>query len=392
MTRAPASTPVPAAAPPSVKGRCPGAHAPMMAGDGLIVRIRPRSGRLEAGAVLGLCALAERFGKGAMELTNRANLQIRGVAPEAHEALLLGLEDLGLLDPDADVERRRNLIVDPFAPLGGLSHRLAQALTEALPRLPALPPKIGFAVDAGPAPRLRDASADLRFETGPGGLILRADGAAGGRPVTEAQAVPALIDMAEWLAERLSPEARRMAQVQAIRPLPAVWTRATAPRPAPRPSPGPNAIGFMLGAPFGRLPAKALATLMRDSGAPALRLTPWRLFLLEGAAEPPRASVLSTESPFLAEDSALLRVHACPGAPFCGSAGVETRALAARLAPRMKGSLHVSGCAKGCAKASPSDVTLVGRDGAFDLVRGGRAGDAPSLRGLSPDALLDAFS
>ena len=27
---------------PQVKGWCPGAHRPMMSGDGLVVRIRPR--------------------------------------------------------------------------------------------------------------------------------------------------------------------------------------------------------------------------------------------------------------------------------------------------------------------------------------------------------------
>ncbi|MEM1316028.1 MAG: cobalamin biosynthesis protein CobG, partial [Pseudomonadota bacterium] len=332
------------AVPPRVKGRCPGAHRPMASGDGLIVRIRPRIGRLEAEAALGLCDLAERFGSGMLDLTNRANVQIRGVRPHDHAALLAELEDLGLLDADADVEARRNLLVDPFAPSGGLAHRLAEALTEALPRLPALPAKIGYAIDVGPAPRLQDASADLRLERGAGGLMLRADGAAFGRPVTEAEAVPAIQEMADWLAAHLSSDARRMAAVQARVSLPAAWTTVAAPPPAPRPAPGPCQAGVLLGAPFGRVPAADLRRLLHASGAPAIRLTPWRLFLLEGVASAPASS-------FIAEaDSPLLAADACPGAPFCESASVETRGLARRLAPLLGGSLHVSGCAKGCAR------------------------------------------
>ncbi|MEL6888251.1 MAG: hypothetical protein AAFO86_06030, partial [Pseudomonadota bacterium] len=43
----------------TVKGWCPGAYRPMMSGDGLIVRIRPRLGRLDSTQVLGLCGLSQ---------------------------------------------------------------------------------------------------------------------------------------------------------------------------------------------------------------------------------------------------------------------------------------------------------------------------------------------
>ncbi len=53
--------------------------------------------------------------------------------------------------------------------------------------------------------------------------------------------------------------------------------------------------------------------------------------------------------------------------------------------------LHVSGCAKGCAHAGPAALTLVGRDGRYDLVRNGRAGDAPTLTGLSVEQIVAAL-
>lgn len=66
------------------------------------------------------------------------------------------------------------------------------------------------------------------------------------------------------------------------------------------------------------------------------------------------------------------------------------RALAPALetvAPDARRSLHVSGCTKGCARARAADITLVGRNGKFDLVRDGCAWDTPSQTGLSPEAL-----
>ena len=105
------------------------------------------------------------------------------------------------------------------------------------------------------------------------------------------------------------------------------------------------------------------------------------MFLLEGgAAIPAPAFVTDGADPLLTTD-------ACSGAPFCPQAQAETRAIARALAPRVSGSLHVSGCAKGCARMGAADLTLVGRDGRFDLVKHGRAGDEPLQRGLDPETL-----
>jgi precorrin-3B synthase len=63
---------------------------------------------------------------------------------------------------------------------------------------------------------------------------------------------------------------------------------------------------------------------------------------------------------------------------------VPTRADAALLAAiGVAGTLHVSGCAKGCAHPATADITLVGEAGRYALVRGGRAGDPPSHGGLT---------
>ncbi len=377
---APAGRPLPAPAEAgAVRGWCPGAWRPMLAGDGLIVRVRPVAGRLTRAQLAGLAALAHRFGSGLLDLTRRANLQIRGIAEADHPALLSGLADLGLLDPDPAAEARRNLIVEPFWQPGCPTDRLAQALLAALPDLPDLPAKVGFAVDAGPVPHLRDAPADIRIERCAAGLIVRADGAATGRAVAEAAAVEAVIDLARWFAAARGDE-RRMAPLLVREPLPARFG-GTAPAPAaPRPDPGPTPLGALAGIAFGRIAAEALARAA--TGAAAIRLTPWRMVLFEGRATCPAGLIATAADPLLGAD-------ACPGAPACAAATVETRDLARHLAGRVAGSLHVSGCAKGCARSSAADVTLVGRNGRFDLVRDGRAGDTPVRRGLTPADLSD---
>jgi precorrin-3B synthase len=88
-------------------------------------------------------------------------------------------------------------------------------------------------------------------------------------------------------------------------------------------------------------------------------------------------------------DDPRLRVAACPGAPACAQGLRPVRADAndwAALLPKADGViLHVSGCAKGCARPAPVAVTLTATATGYDLILAGSAGD-PSVRcGLSSD-------
>lgn len=360
------------------KGWCPGAHRPMPSGDGLILRVRPRLARLTAAQALGLCAAAARHGSGIVELTSRANIQIRGVREAAFPPLLEALDALGLLDADAGAEARRNVVVAPLWRDGDATARIAADLLAGLGDLPPLPAKFGFAVDAGAGPMLAAVGADVRVERGAsGGLIVRADGAALGRPVTEAGAGEAALALARWFAGNGGMAAGRMARLggpQGCEP-PAAPLAAVVP--------GQTPLGPALGGPFGQVEAGALAAAVRGSGAAAVRVTPWRSVVLEGGAPVAAPPGLIDRA-----DAALLAVDACAGAPFCAAATVETRGLALALAGRVAGRLHVSGCAKGCARALPADFVLVGRGGRYDLVLGGRAGDAPVATGLTAEAVL----
>ncbi|MEI4263509.1 cobalamin biosynthesis protein CobG [Roseovarius sp. D0-M9] len=367
---------------PMVKGWCPGAFRPMMAADGLVVRVRPRLARLSVPEALGLCDLAEQFGHGYLDLTNRANVQIRGVSERDHDALFQSLSALGLLDVNPALEERRNILMTPFGQNGDASHRIAQELLARLGELPELPAKVGYAVDCGVAPTLTSSSADIRIERGVHGLILRADGSAKGRLVSEADAIDALLEMASWLAARITPARRRMVRVLAEVSLPPKWCNARSLAPAAPPRIGAQQGGALIGAAFGHVDAAALRQLIAEQSLPAIRITPWRMLYLEGGSMPDTPAFVTNPA------DPLMRVDACPGAPFCTSASVETRHLARELAPHMSGTLHVSGCAKGCARQRSADVTLIGRNGHFDIVRGGGVEDSPEQIGQSPEDIL----
>ena len=72
---------------PEIKGWCPGALRPMQSGDGLVVRIRPPLGRLTPAQALAIATAAQTHGNGIIDLSARANLQLRGVTDGSHPAL-----------------------------------------------------------------------------------------------------------------------------------------------------------------------------------------------------------------------------------------------------------------------------------------------------------------
>lgn len=374
---------------PDIKGWCPGALRPMLSGDGLVVRLRPRLARLETEQALGIAALALRHGKGVIELSARANLQLRGIGEAEHPAMIEGLRALGMVDRDAALEARRNIIVQPFWPAGDALPRLAERLETALaaPDAPALPGKFGFALDIGPSPVLADISADIRLERDAAGrLVCRADGEANARIVSEAEAVPAMVDLARWfLASGGAPSGRgRMRRHLASgAALPPAYRNVVCGPAAPfRPVPGLVPEGVLVGLAFGQMDAATLAALGRLG---PLRLTPWRMLLIEGAGTMPDLPGLITQG-----DDPLMRVVACTGAPGCLQAMQETRGPARTLARFVPegGLLHVSGCAKGCAHPGPAPLTLVGTAAGFDFIRNGNAAASPAVKGLAADPAM----
>ena len=369
---------------PVIRGWCPGALRPMLSGDGWVVRLRVPMGRLSEDQARGVAALARAHGNGLIDLSSRANLQLRGVTEAGHTPLIHGLRALGLVDDSAETEARRNLTITPFWQAGDATERLAIDLTQALVwDAPDLPGKFGFAADTGPSPVLQTTPADIRLERDTaGGLILRADGMALGLPVGEATAVAQAMALARWFVASggMRDGRGRMAGLIAAGVRPDGHTVAPA-QPALPPLPGDIAGGTLVALAFGQIEAGTLA-LLADHGP--IRLTPWRMLLVEGATNLPMIPGLIRDA-----DDPLLSVIACTGAPGCPQAFGSTRDIARQLAPHLQGRLlHVSGCAKGCAHPRSADVTLTATGAGFDLIRGGIACAPPVRTGLTRDALF----
>lgn len=349
----------------TVQGWCPGALRPMMSGDGLVVRIRPRLARLTAAQAQGIADAALRHGNGLIDLSARANIQLRGIRPDTHAALLADLDDLGLIDPDEATEAHRNIVVTPFWTEGDGTADVVALLTEILqsPTYANLPSKFGFAV--GPAAILDGVAADIRISPSGAGWLVRPDGCDRGAVGDVAGLVTRLLDW--FLASGGVQNGRgRMGGLKAT--LPADFISAPPVDPTTQ-RPGPHPLGTLVALEFGQIHATLLATLATTP----LRITPWRMLLVEGATPAHPALITAPDDP-------RLRVTACTGAPGCPQALQPTRDLARTLATQVPPGhhLHVSGCAKGCAHPKPADICLVATATGFDLIPNGRAHDTPS--------------
>ncbi|MFN3822881.1 MAG: precorrin-3B synthase [Pseudorhodobacter sp.] len=377
---------------PEIRGWCPGALRPMLSGDGLVVRIRPRGGRLSGVQVQGIARLAADFGNGLVDLSSRANLQLRGVTETTLPEVQQGLAGLGLLDETPEAEARRNIVVTPFWTEADPTQDAAEALAQALaaPDAPLLPGKFGFALDCGPRPVLRHTPADIRIERGANGrMLVRPDGAMTGAEADLDDLPMLAMILARWFVASggvSGGRGRMAALLQSGQALPQRFreARASVMPPPPPPPPGPTRTGYLMGFAFGQLRAEVLEQL---GSLGALRLTPWRMVLVEGLASPPRI-----ESLILRADDPLLRVVACTGAPGCPQGLQPTRALARTLAAHVPegGVLHVSGCAKGCAHPGPAAHVLIATATGFLPLQEARASDisATTAPALPPHALI----
>jgi len=72
---------------PAIKGWCPTLLAPMPSGDGWLARVKLASAKLSAAAAGIIAGAARRHGNGHIDLTTRANFQIRGLTPRSAERL-----------------------------------------------------------------------------------------------------------------------------------------------------------------------------------------------------------------------------------------------------------------------------------------------------------------
>jgi precorrin-3B synthase len=375
----------------------------MASDDGLLARVKPRVGGLTSAQARSVAAAAAAHGSGRIEVTNRANLQIRGLSAASAPLFAQAMVDAGLASPDPASERRRNILlsIDADDSATAMAMEIEQWL-ESDASLAALPGKFGFGVGTVDG---HEPAADIRVRFDAGMPALSIAGAELRAPSEQPlAAVRALTHAFLRLSGAMTPVPGRMKSLVAAVGAPAVLAEAglrvgVYDPPAGLPSPAPAVSGvFSLGLPFGAADAellRAAANLAERFGNGRIRTTSSRALALMDVREDTSelASVASQAGFIVRADDPRLNMVACAGRPACPNAAADVRAAAGRLAEvwRESGSsvggvLHVSGCAKGCAHPGAARVTLVATaGGGYDMILDGRPGDSPRYPGLSLD-------
>jgi precorrin-3B synthase len=398
-----------AAASPYRRGACPGLSAPMPTGDGLLVRILP-TGTISLAAFAALCEAARRHGNGIIEVTSRGNIQVRGLsdvsAPEfadAVAALDIAANDSVpvLCDALAGLEAAETFNSAPLA--AELRHAMAQRGCAA-----NLSPKVSVVVDGGGPIGLADIAADIRLRADCTGGDVRFHVSLGGDEthatplghIAPAHAVEAALRLCDVIARHgRAARARDILAgggAAALREAIDAFVLPSLPRHN-RSSPSTSvAIGTFplrngttargIGLAFGHTDASSLERLIeaaQAAGAIGLRTAPGRTLLALGvtAASASAFAVTAAGLGFVVEaDDPRRGVIACAGAPVCASAYIASRALAPAIAatgaPRI-GTVHISGCAKGCARSAAAALTAIGTAEGCALVAHGSVRDTP---------------
>lgn len=314
--------------------RCPGALTLHEAADGLLARVRLPGGRVRGEVLAALTRLGE------VELTSRANLQLRRVTVDVAGAVA----ELGLL-PSPTHERVRNILASPWSrAVDPVVAALDLALC-ARPALAGLSGRFLFAVDDGSgdvAAQRPDAVAvavGSRWWVGPAQVVVAAD-----------EVVDELLAVAEGLLAT-GDGAWRVADLpDGGAGLASTLRRGRARVPQPAGTGSPEA-GAELDVPAARLSTVAADALLGRE----VRVTVRRSIVVLDAVVLGEA----LEVPGLVPAPSLWsRVSACTGRPGCAKALADVRGDAAvavalgRTVPDgdPSGPVHWSGCERRCGK------------------------------------------
>ncbi|MGY1827916.1 precorrin-3B synthase [Blastococcus sp. SYSU DS0541] len=364
---------------------CPGALQTHSAADGELARVRVPGGLLDAGQLRVLGVAAVELGDGALELTSRGNVQLRGLRRGSAAELGGRLAAAGLLPSDSH-ETARNLLGSVLSGrAGGLldARGWVRAFDVAMcadPSLAALPGRFLATFDDG-----RGDVAALGGDVGllalsPGVIALTLAGVDSGLRAGPSDAVSLalaatralLAERAEqggtaWrLAELVDGAARVAARVAASLELQAGARTEVPAEPRVRPigavrqDDGRTALAAVV--PLGRLTAAHLS-LLADLAAEA-QLTPWRGVVVPDLADGSAAPLLVEAGLVLHPASPWTRVTACAGLPGCAKSLADVRADA--TAAVVVGSLpaggarqHWAGCERRCGRPGGAVVDVV---------------------------------
>jgi precorrin-3B synthase len=384
---------------PHRRGACPGLSAPMPTGDGLLVRLMPTA-PIALDRFIALCEAAREHGNGTLEVTARGSLQVRGLTPPSAPLFAAAVAALDIAASDGV-----QVIADPLPDdAGALAATVRDAIAAA--GLP-LAAKLSVVIDSGGRLHLDALTADVRLRaTGTRLHVSLGGDAASAMPlgtIVPERAAEVVVEFLRVIA-RQGPTARAVGVLRdhGIAAFRAAVTAAVSPaaklpqRPPAEPigrhplRDGSIALGLALA--FGHSQTDALRDLARiaaSHGVRSVRPAPGRALLLLGLAEADVNALTAAAEALgfvVRADDPRRAIVACPGKPACASGLIAARALAAEIAlqlPPQSATIHISGCAKGCAHPAPAALTVVGTERGCGIVHNGSARATP-IRHVDP--------
>jgi precorrin-3B synthase len=360
---------------------CPGALQTHAAADGALARVRLPGGALTGSQLRVLADAARELGDGALELTSRGNVQLRGLRAGAETELGDRLAAAGLL-PSATHERVRNVLASTLSgrTAGGYFDvrpwvaRFDTGLC-ADPSLAGLPGRFLVTLDDG-----RGDVAGLGSDVGllaldPATVALTLGGSDSGLRATPDGAVDlALAATQAFLAERAAQggSAWRLAELTGGPTRVAAQLHGHRDRPVDVPSApltGPagtfpqtdRRTALVAVVPLGRVTAGQAALLAANA---ELQITPWRSVALPDLPDASLASALNAAGLVLDAASPWLRVTACAGRAGCAKSLADVRADAATAVatatlPAGGSRQHWAGCERRCGRPQGIVVDVV---------------------------------
>ncbi|MFC4072500.1 precorrin-3B synthase [Actinoplanes subglobosus] len=403
---------------------CPGALRLHAAADGMLARVRLPGGMLSGAQLRSLRELAEEFGDGCLELTSRANLQLRALRPGDAPALAARLRSAGLL-PSPTHDNVRNIAAPPLpgSLLRALVGRLDLAI-QADATLAALPGKFLFAIGqvplasdvaAVPVPPSTVVPCPPAASAVDGPFVIRLGGHDTGLRAGYDDVVPTMVAAAHaFLAERAEQRSgsaaawrlrelidgparitARLAATLGVPPDPVTVTPGVTIVPVdvavPVEAPEPGDLIGVLPQEDGLAAVAALVPLGRLDGVPMrvleaaelLVVTPWRGVVvadLPPAAAPAWADRLAGAGLAVAPGSPWSGVTACAGRPGCAKSLSDVRADATAAARFVDGlPVHWVGCARACGSPAGAHVRAEATTDGYLITRHPAGGGEPGV-------------
>jgi precorrin-3B synthase len=361
---------------------CPGALQTHAAADGGLARVRVPGGALTVGQLRVLSGVAGDLGDGAVELTSRGNVQLRGLRAGVEAELGERLADAGLL-PSATHETARNVLASVLSGrAGGLVdvRPLVRAFDVGLcadPALADLPGRFLAAFDDGRGD-VAGLGADVGLlALGAGTLALLLAGTDSGlRTAPDGAVALALAASRAFLDVRADQGGSAWRVAELVEGPARIAAALGGPGHEPVAVPAPPLTGpagpvpqddgrtaLVAVVPLGRL-TRLQADLLAELAATDLQVTPWRSVVIPDLADAAAAGDLTAAGLVVHPGSPWLQVTACAGRPGCAKSLADVRADAA--AAVVTGSLpaggarqHWAGCERRCGRPRGEVVDVV---------------------------------